>query len=46
VKRQGKALGDAWVLGVDSGRWRKIRLNCACYGLDYRSHMLREYVTL
>ena len=29
VNRQGKALEDAWVLDVDSGKWRKVRLNTA-----------------
>ena len=29
MNTQGKVLGDAWVLDVDSGRLRKVRLNCA-----------------
>jgi len=28
--RQGKVLGDAWILDVDSGRWRKVRRKCSC----------------
>ena len=28
--RQLKTLGDAWILDVDNGRWRKVRRKCSC----------------
>ena len=28
--RQDKAMGDAWILDVDSGKWRKVRRKCSC----------------
>ena len=28
--RQTLPLGDAWILDVDSGRWRKVRRKCSC----------------
>ena len=34
VDRQGKPLGDAWILDIERGNWRKVRLNftlCVVY---------------
>jgi len=25
-----KVVGDAWILDVDNGRWRKVRKKCSC----------------
>ena len=34
VDRQNKPLGDAWILDIERGNWRKVRLNftlCVVY---------------
>ena len=34
LDRQGKPLGDAWILDIERGNWRKVRLNftlCVVY---------------
>ena len=34
VDRQSKPLGDAWILDIERGNWRKVKLNftlCAVY---------------
>ena len=40
VNRCGKILGDAWVLDVDNGRWRKVRLNCTNSSLEVAVRIL------
>ena len=27
LDRQGKPLGDVWILDIERGNWRKVRLN-------------------
>ena len=31
LDRQGKPLGDAWILDIERGNWRKVRLNFTLY---------------
>ena len=30
--KDGKGIGDAWILDVNSGKWRKVRRKCSVSG--------------
>ena len=45
LDRQNKPLGDAWILDIERGNWRKVRLNFTVYTLTITIVFVQESVT-